>query len=72
MDALEIILEYEYKIPKEDIRQIINKEDKKYDMILISLDKEVWNTQAAAQMINYIHKNNNKSVGTDKSSHRRS
>ena len=63
-DALEIILESEYKIPKEEIKKIVNREDKKYDMILISIDKDIWNTQSAAQMINYIHMNNNKSVGT--------
>ena len=36
------------------IDEILNKEENRYKMILSSIDKEIWNNDTAAQMLNFI------------------
>ena len=64
IESLKDLLKSKYSIMERDVENIINNEDRRYKMVFISLDKEEWNTEIAAQMINLIHYNTKQSIET--------
>ena len=67
IESLKAILRVRYKLQENEIKSILDSDDNRHKMIFISLDKEEWNTDVAAQMLNFFYADTKQSTGTGSS-----
>ena len=54
LESLRITMRVKHKLNDSVIDEILNKGENRYKMIFSSIDKEIWNNDTAAQMLNFI------------------
>ena len=68
-EELQKTLNDTYNFTGNEITEIVQNTDKRFNMIFTSIDKEYWNNETAANMISTIQKSYKQTIGTgDKSS----